>query len=62
MTNRLIKNYATTVLGIGIIAYCMYMMYKGTEWKELVGFYTTAGLLLRSKDSLLGLAPKDNKK
>lgn len=55
---RLIKNYATTILGVGTIIYCMVMMSYGTEWSDLVGFFGMATLLLRSKDSLIGL-PKE---
>lgn len=58
MKNRLIRNYATTGLGVGILGYCMYMMHNGTEWSDLVGFFGMATLLLRSKDSLIGL-PKE---
>lgn len=58
MRNRVINNWATTVLAVLIIFYCMYMMYSGTAWQELIGFFGLATLLLRSKDSLIGL-PKD---
>ncbi len=58
---RLIKNYATTILGIGTLVYCMVMMSYGTEWSDLIGFFGMAGMLLRSKDSLIGL-PKEEKK
>ena len=60
MKKRLISNWITTVLGVILIAYCMYMMSSGTEWSELIGFFGMATLLLRSKDSLIGL-PKDEK-
>lgn len=55
---RLIKNYATTILGISLVIYCMAMMTFGTEWTDLLGFFGMAGMLLRSKDSLIGL-PKE---
>ena len=58
--NRLVKNYATSVLGVGTLIYCMVMMAYGTEWDSLIGFFGMATLLLRSKDSLIGL-PKDEK-
>lgn len=60
MKKRLITNWITTALGVILIAYCMYMMSNGTEWSELIGFFGMATLLLRSKDSLIGL-PKDEK-
>lgn len=56
--NRILRNWMTTILAIVIIFYCMGMMYKGTEWNELLGFWGMALLLLRSKDSLIGL-PKE---
>lgn len=59
MKKRLIKNYATTLLGISLVVYCMVMMSKGTEWTDLLGFFGMAGLLLRSKDSLIGLTKDD---
>jgi len=55
---RLVKNYATTILGAGILIYCMAMMTFGTAWEDLIGFFGMAGMLLRSKDSLIGL-PKE---
>jgi len=55
---RLIRNYATTILGAGILIYCMVMLGTGTAWGDLVGFFGMSALLLRSKDSLIGL-PKE---
>jgi hypothetical protein len=55
---RLVRNYATTILGILVLGYCVYAHNKGTEWTELAGFFGMAGLLLRSKDSLIGLGEK----
>ena len=57
---RLFKNYATTILGAATLIYCMTMMAFGTEWDSLIGFFGMAGMLLRSKDSLIGL-PKEKK-
>jgi hypothetical protein len=56
MKNRLVKNYLTTLLGIGLVVYCAYMMHKGSSASDMAGFFGMAGLLLRSKDSLIGLA------
>ena len=58
--NRIVKNYVTTILALGVLGYCIYAHSKGSEWSELVGFYGLALLLLRSKDSLIAL-PKDDK-
>lgn len=55
---RLVRNYATTILGILVLGYCVYAHNKGTEWAELAGFFGMAGLLFRSKDSLIGLGEK----
>jgi len=61
MKNRLIKNYATTILGVLVLGYCIYAHSTGAEWSELIGFFGMAGMLLRSKDSLIGMAPKEDK-
>jgi cytochrome b len=58
MKNRVLRNYATTILGVLILGYCVYSHNKGAEWSELIGFFGMATLLLRSKDSLIGL-PKE---
>jgi hypothetical protein len=58
MKNRLFKNYVTTLLGLAILGYTIYAHHKGAEWDSLIGFFGMAGLLLRSKDSLIGL-PKE---
>ena len=58
MKSRLVTNWVTTILGVGLIIYCMIMMSYGSDWQELVGFFGMATLLLRSKDSLIGL-PKE---
>ena len=60
MKKRLISNWVTTILGVGTLIYCMVMMSYGTEWDSLIGFFGMATMLLRSKDSLIGL-PKDEK-
>ena len=58
MKNRVLRNYATTIFGVLILGYCVYSHNKGAEWSELIGFFGMATLLLRSKDSLIGL-PKE---
>ena len=59
MKNRVLSNWVTTLLGVGLLIYCMIMMSRGTMWDELIGFFGMATMLLRSKDSLIGLPPKD---
>ena len=58
MKKRLLQNWTTTALGLIILAYFMLMMYKGSSTQDMAGFFGMAGLLLRSKDSLIGL-PKE---
>ncbi len=58
MKERVIRNWVTTILGVGLLIYCMIMMSYGTVWQDLVGFFGMATMLLRSKDSLIWL-PKD---
>ena len=60
MKKRLVSNWITTVLGVLILGYCMIMLSRGQNWEDLIGFFGMASLLLRSKDSLIGL-PKDEK-
>jgi len=58
MKTRLFKNYATTCLGILFLAGAGYiaLVQKDTERATFLGGY--ALLLLRSKDSLIGLSAK----
>ncbi len=58
MKKRLFENWTTTVLGLVLLGYCMVMIYKGSTSTEMAGFFGMAGMLLRSKDSLIGL-PKE---
>lgn len=62
MKNRILKNWMTTVLALVILAYCMVMMYKGSKSEEMIGFFGMAGLLLRSKDSLIGLPKEEDER
>ena len=61
MKKRLVSNWITTILGVLILGYCMIMLSRGQNWEDLIGFFGMASLLLRSKDSLIGL-PKDESK
>jgi hypothetical protein len=60
MKNRLFSNYVTTILGCLIIIFCAVMIYteKSTP-ADMAGWFATGLLFLRSKDSLIALAPKD---
>tara|TARA_R110000822_G_scaffold10424_8_gene39556 strand:+ start:256 stop:438 length:183 start_codon:yes stop_codon:yes gene_type:complete len=60
MKKRLLSNYLTTLLGLALVVYCAFMMHKGSSVTDMAGFFGMAGLLLRSKDSLIGL-PKEEK-
>jgi len=59
MKNRIVNNWITTILGVLILGYCMVMLSRGQNWEDLIGFFGMASLLLRSKDSLIGLEKKD---
>jgi len=58
MKNRLVKNWFTTILGTSLIIYSAYMVHKGSTIEDMAGFFGMGALLLRSKDSLIGL-PKE---
>lgn len=59
MKNRLIKNYFTTILGVLILGFAGYMFSIDkltTTEAEMVAGYGL--ILLRSKDSLIGIKEK----
>lgn len=59
MKNRLISNYATTIIGVVILGVAVYQWVAGTPVTE-VSLIAGYGLLfLRSKDSLIGLPAKN---
>ena len=60
MKKRLFKNWTTTSLGLILLVYCMVMIHKGTSASDMTGFFGMAGMLLRSKDSLIGLPKEDD--
>jgi hypothetical protein len=60
MKKRLIGNWITTLLGLFILGFCLLMIYKGKESAEQLSGWLSLGILfLRSKDSLIGLPPKN---
>ena len=60
MKKRLIGNWITTLLGLFILGFCLLMIYKGKQNAEqLSGWLAVGVLFLRSKDSLIGLPPKN---
>ena len=60
MKSRLISNWVTTILGVLILLFCLYMMYEEKQTaQELSGWMAVALLFLRSKDSLIALPPKE---
>lgn len=69
MKNRLIRNYLTTVMGIAIWAYTAYLLNKGMDTGQSISEASSAlwpymglgTLLLRSKDSLIGLPKSETK-
>ena len=60
--NRIYKEgLVTTLLGILIIGFAGLMIYQGkSSASEMSGWLTTGMLFLRSKDSLLGILPKND--
>ena len=60
MKSRLVSNWVTTILGIFILLFCLYMMYEEKQTaQELSGWMAVGLLFLRSKDSLIALPPKE---
>jgi hypothetical protein len=60
MKSRLFSNYVTTILGLLIIVFCGIMIYQEKSTVEdMAGWFATALLFLRSKDSLIALPPKE---
>jgi hypothetical protein len=60
MKTRLIKNYVTTIIGLIILAICLFFIYEGkANAQDLSGWMLTGLLFLRSKDSLINLPPKE---
>jgi hypothetical protein len=62
MKDRLIsKGLVTTILGIVIIVFCAVMIWFGkSTTQEMSGWFGTAILLIRSKDTILGINNKEN--
>jgi len=60
MKNRFFNNYITTVLGILILLFCAIVIFmeKATP-TEMSGWVALSLMFLRSKDSLIALAPKE---
>lgn len=59
MKKRLFTNWVTTVIGLLIIIFCGVLMFQEKQTaQELSGWFVTALLFLRSKDSLIHL-PKE---
>lgn len=69
MYERIIKNGATTLIGLAILGFCGYVVIKAMNNGETVqdaatgvaGWITTGLLFLRSKNSLIGLIPQAKK-
>jgi len=60
MNTRLIKNYVTTLIGLMILAICLFFIYNGkANAEDLSGWMMTGLLFLRSKDSLINLPSKE---
>lgn len=60
--NRIYKEgLVTTLLGVFIIGFAGLMIYQGkSSASEMSGWISTGLLFLRSKDSLIGIPPKND--
>jgi len=60
MKSRVFSNWVTTILGVVILLFCLYMIYAEKQTaQELSGWMAVGLLFLRSKDSLIALPPKE---
>lgn len=60
MKERLLKNITTSIIGILILAFAAYMFASGKATNAEAITWAGYGLIfLRSKDSLIGLKPKE---
>lgn len=56
MKERLLNNLVTTILGLGVIIFCGVLMYQQKQTAgDLSGWFAFGLMLLRAKDSLLGI-------
>lgn len=57
MKERLLnKGLVTTILGLGVLIFCGVLMYQGKQTaNDLSGWFAFGLMLLRAKDSLIGL-------
>lgn len=56
MKERLLNNLITTILGLGVIIFCGVLMYQQKQTAgDLSGWFAFGLMLLRTKDSLLGI-------
>jgi hypothetical protein len=69
MYERFFKNAATSIIGLAILAFCGFIVVKAMNNGETVqeaatgvsGWIATGLLFLRSKNTILGMLPKDAK-
>tara|TARA_R110002110_G_scaffold100922_15_gene256850 strand:+ start:5221 stop:5403 length:183 start_codon:yes stop_codon:yes gene_type:complete len=60
MKTRVFSNWVTTILGVVILLFSLYMIYAEKQTaQELSGWMAVGLLFLRSKDSLIALPPKE---
>ena len=60
MKNRLLSNYVTTILGVLILIFCaIVILIEKASATEMSGWIALSLMFLRSKDSLIALAPKE---
>ena len=56
---RILDNWRTTLLGIALLGFSFYTVATGkatlAELKNMAGWLISAGLLIRSKDTIIGV-------
>jgi hypothetical protein len=58
MKNRLIENYATSIIGLLLLGAAGYFTITGHSYETTSAWFTLGVTFLRSKDSIIGLEPK----
>lgn len=59
VSERLVKSWVTTVLGVAILAYAGWQYHEGKSMEEILKIGGYGLIFLRSKDSLIGIPKKD---
>jgi len=55
VSERLLKSWVTTLLGVGFLAYSLWQYHEGKPFEEILKIAGYGLIFLRSKDSLIGI-------